>query len=103
MASNDQAVGNDVIETGPHLVLEPPTEREQLCSRNNYKVCDDAEEGSAPSETTPIKTTSTKPSTAPAQPPPPSRALRQSTDYSHQISLTIGGIITVAGGFVLAN
>lgn len=38
--TNNQMVQNEMIETGPALVTEPPSKHFQNCAANNYAVCD---------------------------------------------------------------
>ena len=107
--TNDQAVGNALIETGPHLVLEPPTETEQECAANNFKVCGSEGGGDDSSPSTPDDSSPEGDSDAPAPDPavegdaPASRTLRRMTDNTHQFTLYLGGLVLAAGGFVLAN
>lgn len=104
--TNDQAVGNALIETGPHLVLEPPTETEQECVANNFKVCGGEGGGEDSSPSTPDVGDSDAPAPDPAQEgeAPSSRTLRLTTDNTHhQFTLYLGGLVLAVGGFVLAN
>ena len=117
--TNDQVVENHIIETGPHRVTEPPTEHFEECANNDFQVCDKEEDididesevdPTTSTETTPTGATPTEQSPeeepSPAEPapsPPASRSLSQSTDYTHHISLTFGGIILAVGGYILAN
>lgn len=103
--TNDQAVGNALIETGPHLVLEPPTETEQQCVANNFKVCGGEGGGEDSSPSTPDVGDSDAPAPDPAQEgeAPSSRTLRLTTDNTHQFTLYLGGLVLAVGGFVLAN
>ena len=115
--TNDQVVENRLIETGPHRVMEPPTEHFKECANNDFQVCDMEEEidigeteadpttSTETTEPTPSEQSSEEePSPAEAEPaptPPASRSL--SAHYTHHISLTFGGIILAVGGYILAN
>ena len=109
--TNDQMIENDYIQTGPHQVTEPPSEHFEECAENNFEVCgsddDDAPllttsdgevvDTPAPDDPTADELTPTTDDT------PSSRSLRQSTDYTHHITLAFGGIIMAIGGYLLAN
>lgn len=113
--TNDQMIENDYIQTGPHQVTEPPSEHFEECAENNFEVCGSDDEDDAPLLTTsdgevvdtpaadePTVDEST-PTTDDTSPTPSSRSLRQSTDYTHHITLAFGGIIMAIGGYLLAN
>lgn len=40
-APNGQSIGNTLLETGPRLVTEPPSDNEAECVAFNFKVCAD--------------------------------------------------------------
>ena len=114
--TNGQVVGNDVIETGPRLVTEPPAAGAAACAANGYAVCgDEGGGGAAPATAVDLGDgeTTDAPSdgggSTSADPPPPtppaSRSLmRQSTDGLHQVVLAAGGLaMAIVGGYVLAN
>lgn len=87
-ATNNQMFENKVIETGPRLVTEPPTEHQTACADNSFKVC--ATENPQPSPT--------KQPSAPS-----SRALWESTnDRNYHFALAVGGFVMAVGGFILA-
>jgi len=108
--TNDQMIENDYIQTGPHQVTEPPSEHFEECAENNFEVCDDDDDDvpllttsdgevidtSAPDDSTEDESTPTTDTSS-------SRSLRQSTDYTHHITLAFGGIIMAIGGYLLAN
>jgi hypothetical protein len=104
-ATNGQMIENEVIKTGPNLVTVPPSPHQLECSNNNFAVCGStmpvdppapSPEASVPSPQQPVETPAT-PSV------PSSRALSQLTDYSHHITLAVGGLVFAAGGLILAN
>ena len=108
--TNGQAVENSLIETGPHLILEPPTETEQECAANNFKVFGsegggDVSSPSTPDDSSPEEGDSGAPAPEPAQEgeAPSSRTPRRTTDNTHQFTLYLGGLVLAAGGFFLAN
>jgi len=111
--TNDQMIENDFIQTGPHQVTEPPSEHFEECAENNFEVCSgdddapllttsDGEVVDIPTTGDPTVDESTQ-TTDDTSPTPSSRSLRQSTDYTHHITLAFGGIIMAIGGYLLAN
>ena len=97
------------------IKLQPPSEHFEECAENNFEVCssddDDApllttsdgeliDISATDDSTTDDESTSTTDDTSPT---PSSRSLRQSTDYTHHITLAFGGIIMAIGGYLLAN
>ena len=118
--TNDMVLENPIIETGPHLVTEPPSNHYQECATNNFEVCGD-EDGDTTVEPTNVSASSSSPVPQPTlETPPPvkdptdqpseaplSRALRQQTTpdlyLSHPVGLVIGGFVMVFGGLILAN
>mmetsp|Transcript_13224 Transcript_13224/g.32133 ORF Transcript_13224/g.32133 Transcript_13224/m.32133 type:complete len:370 (-) Transcript_13224:205-1314(-) len=117
--TNNQMIENNIIQTGPKLITEPPSSHDQECESNKYEVCERTETvvdhpplittpGATPVES---PTTSTPavdpPAPSPATPQPSepsSRALSQiAGDYSHHLTLAVGGFILAVGGLILAN
>jgi ABC-type sugar transport system substrate-binding protein len=109
--TNGQLVGNDVIETGPHLVTVPPDASAGACAAAGYAVCGDEEEDEEEGAATAVslggdgETAETDSPPPPPPTPPASRSLmKQSTDGLHQVVLAVGGLaMAIVGGYVLAN
>ena len=95
-ATNNQMFENKVIETGPRLVTEPPTEHQTACADNSFKVCANDESNDEATE---------NPQPSPTKQPsaPSSRALWESTnDRNYHVALAVGGFVMAVGGFILA-
>lgn len=44
--TNNQDIGNEIIETGPSIIKQSPSSEKEACVANNYAVCDDTSEQS---------------------------------------------------------